>query len=62
MVCGRGGIGRRAGFKIPFLWSVGSIPTARTKIYRLILFALLIAPRHLAGHIFALWIGDGDAQ
>lgn len=30
MVCGRGGIGRRAGFKIPFLWSVGSIPTART--------------------------------
>ena len=28
--CGCGGIGRRAGFKIPFLWSVGSIPTTRT--------------------------------
>ena len=24
------GIGRRAGFKIPFHWSVGSIPTTRT--------------------------------
>lgn len=30
MTSGCGGIGRRAGFKIPFLWSVGSIPTTRT--------------------------------
>ena len=27
---GCGGIGRRAGFKIRFLWSVGSSPTTRT--------------------------------
>ena len=37
MLCGRGGIGRRAGFKIPFLWSVGSIPTSRTKDFSEIL-------------------------
>ncbi len=34
LVRGCGGIGRRAGFKIRFHWSVGSSPTTRTKIIK----------------------------